>query len=89
MLDSLKELIKKHFGQIGDPEIETTIVQQEMAFRMQTSVPELIDISGETKEMLDMYGPEVTKPGSYARNCLLARCMAERDVRFIPLLHRG
>ena len=89
MLNSLAELNEKHFREIGDPEIQTTIAQQEMAFRMQTSVPELVDISGETQETLEMYGPEVEKPGSYARNCLLARRMAERDVRFIQLFHRG
>ncbi len=89
MLDSLGTLNRKHFAEIGDPEIETTIAQQEMAFRMQTSVPELTDISGEPQSTLDLYGPEVTKPGSYARNCLLARRMAERDVRFIQLYHRG
>ncbi len=89
MLDSLNELNHKHFSEIGDPEIETTIAQQEMAFRMQTSVPELTDISGESQETLAMYGPEVNNPGSYARNCLLARRMAERDVRFIQLFHRG
>lgn len=89
MLDSLGELNQKHFGEIGDPEIETTIAQQEMAFRMQSSVPELTDISDETAETLSMYGPEVNNPGSYARNCLLARRMAERDVRFIQLFHRG
>lgn len=89
MLDSLGQLNNKHFGEISDPEIQTTIAQQEMAFRMQTSVPELADISGESQETLEMYGPEVSKPGSYARNCLLARRMAERDVRFIQLFHRG
>lgn len=89
MLDSLAELNKKHHSEIGDPEIQTTIAQQEMAFRMQTSVPELADISDESKETLEMYGPEVNKPGSYARNCLLARRMAERDVRFVQLFHRG
>jgi hypothetical protein len=89
MLDSLAELNQKHFSEIGDPEIETTIAQQEMAFRMQTSVPELTDISDENAETLAMYGPEVDKPGTYARNCLLARRMAERDVRFIQLFHRG
>jgi len=89
MLDSLGELNQKHFSEIGDPEIQTTIAQQEMAFRMQTSVPELTDISGESQETLAMYGPEVNNPGSYARNCLLARRMAERDVRFIQLFHRG
>ena len=89
MLDSLGELNRKHHQEIGDPEIQTTISQQEMAFRMQSSVPELTDISKEPKEVLDMYGPEVTKPGSYARNCLLARRMAERNVRFVQLFHRG
>lgn len=89
MLDSLGELNQKHFAEIGDPEIETTIAQQEMAFRMQASVPELTDISGETKETLEMYGPDIHKPGSFARNCLLARRMAERDVRFVQLFHRG
>ena len=89
MLDSLGKLNRKHLGEIGDPEIQTTIAQQEMAFRMQSSVPELTDISTEPKAILDMYGPEVHKPGSYARNCLLARRMAERDVRFVQLFHRG
>ncbi len=89
MLDSLGQLNGKHFGEIGDPEIQTTIAQQEMAFRMQTSVPELTDISDESQETLAMYGPDVVKPGSYARNCLLARRMAERDVRFVQLFHRG
>ena len=79
----------KHFVEIGDPEIQTTIAQQEMAFRMQSSVPELTDISSESPETLAMYGPDVDQPGSFARNCLLARRMAERDVRFIQLFHRG
>ena len=78
MLDSLAKLNKKHHAEIGDPEIQTTIAQQEMAFRMQASVPELADISGEPKAILDMYGPEVHKPGSYARNCLLARRLVEQ-----------
>ncbi len=73
MLDSLAQLNQKHFTEIGDPEIQTTIAQQEMAFRMQSSVPELTDLSQESKETLEMYGPDVDKPGSYARNCLLAR----------------
>ncbi len=89
MLDSLGELNQKHFAEIGDPEIQTTIAQQEMAFRMQTSVPELTDISDESQATLEMYGPDIKKPGSYARNCLLARRMAQRDVRFIQLFHRG
>ena len=73
----------------GDPEIQTSISQQEMAFRMQTSVPELTDLSGESRSVVEMYGPEVHKTGSFARNCLLARRMAERNVRFIQLFHRG
>jgi uncharacterized protein (DUF1501 family) len=85
----LAELNQTHFSEVGDPEIQTTIAQQEMAFRMQSSVPELTDISTETEQTLAMYGPDVHKPGSYARNCLLARRMAERDVRFIQLFHRG
>ena len=89
MLDSLGELNQKHFTELRDPEIRTTIAQQEMAFRMQSSVPELTDISDESPETLEMYGPEVGTPGSYARNCLLARRMAERDVRFVQLFHRG
>lgn len=89
MLDSLGDLNHKHFSEIGDPEIQTTIAQQEMAFRMQSSVPELTDISKETAQTLAMYGPDVEKAGSYARNCLLARRMAERNVRFIQLFHRG
>ena len=89
MLDSLAELNRKHQSEIGDPEIATTIAQQEMAFRMQSSVPELTDISKEPESVLKMYGPEVRKTGSYARNCLLARRMIERDVRFVQLFHRG
>ncbi len=89
MLDSLGRLNEMHHGELGDPEIATTTAQQEMAFRMQSSVPELADISDEPKHILEMYGPEVEKPGSYARNCLLARRMAERNVRFVQLFHRG
>ncbi|MEL7496578.1 MAG: DUF1501 domain-containing protein [Planctomycetota bacterium] len=89
MLESLKQLNQKHFNELGDPEIQTTIAQQEMAFRMQTSVPELVDLSQESPETLEMYGPEVNNPGSFARNCLLARRMAEADVRFVQLFHRG
>ena len=89
MLDAVGELNRKHRSEIGDPEIQTTIAQQELAFRMQRSVPELTDLSGEPAEALELYGPEVHKPGSFARNCLLARRMIERDVRFIQLFHRG
>ncbi|MEE2714336.1 MAG: DUF1501 domain-containing protein, partial [Planctomycetota bacterium] len=89
MLDAVREVNRKHHAEIGDPEIQTTISQQEMAFRMQASVPELTDISKEPKDVMAMYGPEVHKAGSFARNCLLARRMVERDVRFIQLFHRG
>lgn len=89
MLDAVGEVNQQHFTAIGDPEIETTIAQQEMAFRMQASVPELTDVSGEPQSILDLYGPEVEKSGSFARNCLLARRMVERGVRFIQLFHRG
>jgi len=89
MLDTLGQINEKHFAEIGDPEIQTTIAQQELAFRMQASVPELTDISGEPEHVLEMYGPEVHKNGSFARNCLLARRMVERDVRFIQIFHRG
>ena len=73
----------------GDPEIETRIAQYEMAYRMQTSVPELMDLSKEPERVFELYGPESRKPGTYAANCLLARRLAERDVRFIQLYHRG
>ncbi len=89
MLDGLGRLNRKHFAEIGDPEIQTTIAQQELAFRMQASVPELTDVSGESKQVMDSYGPEVHKNGSFARNCLLARRMIERGVRFVQIFHRG
>ena len=89
MLDLVTDLNREHAAEVGDPEIETTIAQQEMAFRMQASVPELTDLSGEPEHVMEMYGPEVHKSGSFARNCLLARRMVERDVRFVQLFHRG
>ncbi|MDA0751028.1 MAG: DUF1501 domain-containing protein [Verrucomicrobia bacterium] len=89
MLDLVTQLNQQHLEELGDPEIQTTIAQQEMAFRMQASVPELTDLSGEPDHILDLYGPEVKKSGSFARNCLLARRMIERDVRFVQLFHRG
>ena len=89
MLDAVGRVNGKHFSEIGDPEIETTIAQQEMAFRMQASVPELTDLAGEPEHVMDLYGPEVRKTGSFARNCLLARRMVERGVRFIQVFHRG
>ena len=89
MLDTVGQVNRKHLAEIGDPEIQTTIAQQELAFRMQTSVPELTDISEEPRDVVDLYGPEVHKNGSFARNCLLARRMVERGVRFIQIFHRG
>ena len=89
MLDFVAKINAEQEKITGDPEIKTSIAQQEMAFRMQMSVPELTDLSVENQSTLDMYGPEVNKVGSFARNCLLARRMAERDVRFIQLFHRG
>lgn len=89
MLDAAKQLNLKHFTEIGDSEIKTTIAQQELAFRMQASVPDLTDLSQEPKQAMDAYGPEVHKNGSFARNCLLARRMVERGVRFIQVFHRG
>ena len=88
-LDRLAKLNQKHFEQVGDPEIQMRIAQYEMAFRMQTSVPELLDLSKEPQHVLDSYGPDVKRPGSYAANCLLARRLAERDVRFVQLFHMG
>jgi hypothetical protein len=88
-LDRIAALNQKHLEQVGDPEIQTRISQYEMAFRMQTSVPELLNVSNEPKSVLDMYGPDVHRPGSYAANCLLARRLAERDVRFVQLFHMG
>ncbi len=88
-LDRIAALNKKHFDIVGDSEIQTRISQYEMAFRMQSSVPELLDISKEPKHIMDLYGPDVLRQGSYASNCLLARRLAERDVRFIQLFHMG
>lgn len=89
MLDRLEAFNQRTYEQIGDPETRTRIEQAEMAFRMQSSVPDLVDTSGETKATLDMYGDAVTKPGSFAASCLLARRMAERNVRFVQIFHRG
>ena len=89
MLDEIAELNRQKFAQVHDPEITSRIEQYELAFRMQSAVPELTDISNEEKHVLDAYGPDVHKPGTYARNCLLARRMIEKDVRFIQLYHMG
>lgn len=89
MLDGLSSLNKKHFLRYGDPEIQTRIAQYELAFRMQTSVPELVDFQRERASVLDSYGPDVHKQGTYAHNCLMARRLVERGVRFVQLFHQG
>lgn len=89
VLDMIAEMNQLQAEEIGDPDITARIAQYEMAYRMQTSVPELSDLSNEPESILNMYGPDVRKPGSFAYNCLMARRMAERDVRFIQLYHRG
>jgi len=89
MLDDLSELNQLRHEETGDPEILTRIAQYELAYRMQSSVPNLTDFSQEPKHILKMYGPEAGKPGTYAANCLLARRLAERGVRFIQLYHMG
>ncbi|MFM7182656.1 MAG: DUF1501 domain-containing protein [Verrucomicrobiales bacterium] len=89
LLDKLSALNKIDYQNELDPEIETRISQYEMAFRMQTSVPEVTDLSGESKETFDLYGPDSRQPGTFAANCLLARRLAERGVRFIQLYHPG
>jgi len=88
-LDDLAELNRLKYEQIGDPEINTRISQYEMAFRMQASVPALADLSDEPQHVLDLYGDDVQRPGSFARNCLLARRLSEQGVRFVQLLHSG
>ena len=89
ILDDLARLNEAKLADYGDPEISTRIAQYELAYRMQSSVPELIDLSKEPESTFELYGPESRKPGSYAANCLLARRLAERGVRFIQLFHRG
>ncbi|MFO0953327.1 MAG: DUF1501 domain-containing protein [Isosphaeraceae bacterium] len=88
-LDDLARLNRMRLEETGDPEIATRIAQFEMAFRMQTSVPELTDVSGEPDEVFELYGPDSRKPGTFAANCLLARRLVERGVRFVQLFHRG
>lgn len=89
MLDRMAEINEQTFNEFGDPETETRIAQYEMAFRMQTSVTSIVDLSNESRATLDMYGPEVEKPGSFARNCLIARRLAEQDVPVVQLFHEG
>ena len=89
MLDRLAELQSLQQEQTGDTEIASRIAQYEMAFRMQTSVPEVLDVSKESAETFELYGPEARQPGTFAANCLLARRLAERNVRFVQLYHPG
>lgn len=89
LLDDLAALNQEHYEEFGDPEIATRISQYEMAYRMQASVPELTDFTTETQASLDRYGPDVTRPGSFAYNCLMARRLVERGVRFVQLFHAG
>lgn len=89
LLDDLADLNQLRHAEVGDPEILTRISQYEMAYRMQASVPELTDIASESKPVLEAYGPDVQRRGSFAYNCLIARRLAERGVRFIQLMHSG
>ena len=89
MLDGIAKLNATRFDDVGDPEIQTRIAQYEMAYRMQTSVPELMDTGSESQATYDLYGPDSQKPGTFAANCLLARRLAERGVPFVQLFHRG
>ncbi|MCG8586210.1 MAG: DUF1501 domain-containing protein [Pirellulales bacterium] len=87
MLDGISELNQMRFEKTGDPEIETRIQQYEMAWRMQSSIPELTDLSDEPESTFELYGPDSRRPGSYAANCILARRLVERGVRFVQLFH--
>ncbi|WP_390622484.1 DUF1501 domain-containing protein [Candidatus Laterigemmans baculatus] len=89
MLDSVAQLNRLKHQQCPDPEITSRIAQYELAYRMQSSVPELADLSQESQAVLDLYGPDVLRRGSFAYNCLLARRLCERGVRFVQLFHRG
>jgi hypothetical protein len=89
MLDDTAKLNELRFKDFGDPEIQTRIAQYEMAYRMQSSVPELTDLQSEPDHIFDLYGEDARKPGTYAYNCLMARRMSERGVRFVQLFHRG
>src|SRR6185503_288489 len=89
ILDDIARLNEMKLSEAGDPEIATRIAQYEMAYRMQSSVPELSDLSREPKEVLDSYGPQVREQGTFAYNCLMARRLVERGVRFVQLMHAG
>ena len=89
LLDDIMALNAEHLADYGDPEIDTRIAQYEMAFRMQTSVPDLVDFSGESAKTIEKYGPDALKKGSFANNCLVARRLLERGVGFVQLMHSG
>jgi hypothetical protein len=89
MLDGLNRLNQRQLDEVGDPETQARIAQYEMAFRMQSSVPELMNVANEPRHVRELYGPEVERPGSFAASCLLARRLAERGVRFTQIFHRG
>jgi len=89
LLDVVGKINRMRSEAYGDPEIETRIAQYEMAYRMQTSVPSLMDLKDEPESTFELYGPDSRKPGTYASNCLLARRLSERGVRFVQLYHRG
>jgi hypothetical protein len=89
LLDAIGGLNELNWQQVGDPEIETRIAQYEMAFRMQTSVPDLVDFSDESAATLERYGPDALTKGTFANNCLIARRLLERNVRFVQLMHSG
>src|SRR5215210_3358747 len=89
MLDKIAELNQMEYEQFGDPEIATRIKQYEMAYRMQTAVPEIMDVSKESEDIVKLYGSECLVPGTYAANCLLARKLSENGVRFVQLYHQG
>jgi arylsulfatase A-like enzyme len=89
LIDGVNAINQLTYQELGDPETHSRIEQYEMAFRMQTSVPELMDLSKEPQSVLDMYGPDAKVPGTFAYNCLLARRMAERGVRYTQIFQRG
>jgi hypothetical protein len=89
LLDDLAAMNAAHLADYGDPEIDTRIAQYEMAYRMQASVPDLVDFSDEPQHVLDRYGPDVKTKGTFAYNCLIARRLLERGTRFVQLMHAG
>jgi hypothetical protein len=89
MLDKLAELNEENYKEVGDPEIHAKVQQYEMAYRMQTAVPEITDLTKEPEDIVKLYGADCLVPGTYAANCLLARKLSENGVRFVQLYHQG